>query len=116
MRGREPPVADGEQVLVGEVVEEPPRLIEASRQVVEESPEARDGCALGGGAVPPRPEPLEQSRCAPFARRRISIQELASSKKATCSKEWGSKSAPRPSFTTRNTLRLNSAVTPSLSL
>ena len=53
---------------------------------------------------------------APFARSLISIHELASSKKATCSKASGSKSAARPSLTTRSTLRLNSAVTPSLSL
>ena len=49
---------------------------------------------------------------APFARRRISIHELASSKKATCSNASGSKSASSPSLITRSTLRLNSAVTP----
>ena len=54
--------------------------------------------------------------CAPLARRRISIQEFASSKNATCSKASGSKSAARPSLITRSTLRLNSAVTPALSL
>ena len=53
---------------------------------------------------------------APLARRRISIHVSASLKKATCSKESGSKSASRPAFTTRSTLRLNSAVTPALSL
>jgi hypothetical protein len=63
-----------------------------------------------------RPAASIRTCCAPFARSRISIQEFASSKNATCSKAAGSKSASRPSFTTRSTLRLNSAVMPWLSL
>ena len=54
--------------------------------------------------------------CAPFARSRISIHEFASSKNATCSKASGSKSASELALITRRTLRLNSAVTPALSL
>src|SRR5205823_12959208 len=72
---REPAVANREQVLVGEVVEEPTRLVEACREVAEETAEARHGRALGGGAVPPRPEPLQQARRAPFARELLDLVE-----------------------------------------
>src|SRR5947199_268560 len=37
--------------------------------------EARHRCALGGGAVPPRPEPFQQARGAPFARELLDLVE-----------------------------------------
>ena len=48
------------------------------------------------------------------ARRRISIHSWSLSNSATCSKSAGSKSASSSRLSTTSTLRLNSAVTPSL--
>ena len=57
--GGEPAVAHRKEIAVGEVVEEPARLVEPRGEVVEQPGQSCDRCSLRGGPVPARSEPLE---------------------------------------------------------
>jgi hypothetical protein len=79
------------------------------------------GADLGSDLLPSanvtsRFAPSMRTTRAPSARSRISIQESASLKNATCSKASGSKSASSPVLMTCRMFLLNSAVRPALSL
>src|SRR5919109_752967 len=82
-----------------EVIERQPGRVQLAPHGVARELRADLGAdLLVVGEVSSRSTPSMRTICAPLARRRISIHELASSKKATCSKASVRKSASRPAL------------------